>query len=130
MIPLTIGTWNVHKLVDSDWSDIQQRRTALVGIDFGKCKIAIAVVGEADLAEVGKFKGILTGYLFLRGRKRKQRPGTGEIKTKILPSKPTWEIKKKWCRLHISSGRSVQQEHIVGMLPGLPKGTSYNLMTL
>ena len=84
MIPLTIGTWNVHKLIDRDGSDIPQCRTALVGIELGKCKIAITVVGEAHLAEVGKFKESVTDYLlFLSGRRRDQRPGTGKIKNKI-----------------------------------------------
>ena len=36
MIPLTIGTWNVRKLIDRDGSDIPQCRTGLVGIELGK----------------------------------------------------------------------------------------------
>ena len=47
-------------------------------------------MSEACLAEVGKFKEIRV--LILMERRRKHRPGTGKIKTKILsqnrPGKP------------------------------------------
>ena len=49
-------------------------------------------MSEARLAEVGKFKEIQV--LILMGRRRKHRPGTGKIKTKIQLSKPTWKTKE------------------------------------
>ena len=72
MIPLTIGAWNVRTLMDSACSDRPQRRTALVGREFDKCKVEIAALSKNRLAEEGLLKEVGDGYTFIwSGDKRR-----------------------------------------------------------
>ena len=50
MIPLTIGAWNVHTLMDIAGSYRPQRRTALVGRELDRYKVEIAALSDIRLA--------------------------------------------------------------------------------
>ena len=56
MIPLKIGAWNVHILMDSAGSDRPQRRTPLVGRDLGRYGIEIVALSETCFADMGEIK--------------------------------------------------------------------------
>ena len=53
MIPLTIGTWNVHTLIDNTKSSRPERRTSLVARQLNRYHIQIAVLSEIRLAKEG-----------------------------------------------------------------------------
>ena len=62
------------RLIDNAGSDRPQRRTALVGREFGRYGIEIAALSETRFAEVGQIKEVGTGYTFFwSGRKSEER---------------------------------------------------------
>ena len=105
VIPLTIGAWNVHILMDSSGSDRPQRRTALVGRELFRYKVEIAALTETRLAEEGLLKEVGAGYTFF------------------------WSGRKKEERRKAGVGFAIKS-HIVSKLSGLPKGINDLLMTL
>ena len=70
VIPLTIGAWNVRTLMDSSSSDRPERRTSLVGREFGRYKVEIAALSETRLAEEGLLKEVGAGYTFFWSGRR------------------------------------------------------------
>ena len=78
VIPLTIGAWNVHTLMDSDSSDRPQRKTVLVDRELDRYKVEIAALSETRLAEEGLLKEVGAGYTFFwSGRKKEERREAG-----------------------------------------------------
>ena len=78
LIPLTIGAWNMHTLIDSSGSDRLERRTALVGRELDRYKVGIAALSETRLAEEGLLKEVGAGYTFFwSGRKKEERREAG-----------------------------------------------------
>ena len=79
VIPLTIGAWNVHTLMDSSSSDRPDLRTALVGRELDRYKVEIAAQSETRLAEEELLKEVDCGYIFFwSGRKKEERCEAGE----------------------------------------------------
>ena len=105
VIPLTIGAWNVHTLMDSSGSDRPERRTALVGRELDRYKVEIAALSETRLAEEGLLKEVGAGYTFFcSGRNKEEWRETGV-------------------------GFAIKS-HLISKLSGLPKGINDRLMTL
>ena len=91
--------------MDSSGSDRPQRRSALVGRELDRHKVAIAALSETRLAEEGLLKELGAGYTFFwSGRKKKERHEAGV-------------------------GFAIKS-HLVNKLSGLPKGINDRLMTL
>ena len=92
----------MRTLMDSAGSDRPQRKTALVGREFG---IQIAALSETRFANVGDIKEVGAGYTFCwNGRKSEERREAGV-------------------------GFAIKTE-LVGKHSGLPKGINVRLMTL
>ena len=104
-MPLKIGTWNVHTLVDGTGSDRPQRRTALFGRELGRYKIEIAALSETRFAEIGEIKEIGAGYTFF------------------------WSGRKSEEMIEAGEGFVIKSD-LVGKLSGLPNGINDCLMTL
>ena len=64
VIPLTIGAWNAHTLMDSSSFDRPEQRTALVGRELDRYKVEIAALSETRLAKEGLLKEVGAGYTF------------------------------------------------------------------
>ena len=78
MIPLTIGVWNVHTLMDSAGSDRPQRRTAPVGRELDWYKVEIAALSETRFAEEGLLKEVGADCTFFwSGCKKEERCEAG-----------------------------------------------------
>ena len=105
VIPLTIGAWNVHTLMDSSGSDRPQRRTALVDKELDRYKVEIAALSETRLAEEGLLKEVGAGYTFF------------------------WSGRKKEERRKAGVGFAIKS-YLVSKLSGLPKGINDRLVTL
>ena len=61
IIPLNVGTWNVHTQLDRDDTDKPQKKTALDGSDLSRYNINIAIWSEIQLAGEGELCKIGTG---------------------------------------------------------------------
>ena len=80
MIPLKMGAWNVHRLMDSAGSDRPQRSTALVERELGRYGIEIAALSETNFAEIGEIKEVGAGCTFCwSGRKNEERREAGVV---------------------------------------------------
>ena len=63
---LTIGTWNVRTLIDSEEKRIDRphRRTALIASELKKLDIDIAALSETRFLEQGELEEKASGYKF------------------------------------------------------------------
>jgi len=85
---LTLGTWNVRTLLDSQTANRPERRTALVARELGRYNIDIAALQETRLAEEGQLTEDKGGYTFFwsgRSSAERREAGVGfAIKTNLL----------------------------------------------
>ncbi|XP_053863859.1 LOW QUALITY PROTEIN: uncharacterized protein LOC128825397 [Malaclemys terrapin pileata] len=103
--PITIGTWNVHTLLDNITADRPERRTALVARELARYNIDIAALSETRLANEGQLSESGGGYTFFwSGRSSDERRESGV-------------------------GFAIKN-HLVWKLASSPKGMNDRLMTM
>ena len=95
VIPLTLGAWNVHTLIDRAGTDRPEKRSALIARELERYKVQIAALSETRLANEGQLSEAHAGYTFFwigREQDKRREAGVGfAIKSNLvnkLPSPP------------------------------------------
>lgn len=75
---INIATWNVRTLLDSDYSQCPERKTALIARELSRYNIDIAAISETHLADSGELCEELGGYTYYwSGKPATERAASG-----------------------------------------------------